>query len=337
MPDAESLLEAQAPPAVAPAAAAYVWSRGAPRRWSAEDFSRAHSWFARALAAAGTRPGYLVAIRLANRTAAAAIEAAALAMGASAWQVDRPWALAPEVLVTDPWTALQWPASRAPGALVLTEQAGAGDRALRQRIGEQWGRAPVIRQWYTVGEVPGPLAIECERGALHCRRPDDADGVVVEVGSEADSVPVGDLGPVVVTDRAEALRPLVRWDTGDVARVVACDCGHEGLALADVARADSRLDAPAGPVYPPQLLRALFRTPGFGGFAELEIARDRARGQDAWDLTIGVEPGWSERQVAEAAAASVAAVLHQRPRVAVDPDPGSPGLAIRDQRRRQTT
>lgn len=304
---------------------AYMYGRGQPlmprRFWTLGDFEEAHRRFAQALAAVGVRPGDLVAIRLGNPSVAWALGTAVMAMGGRVWHVAGPAPAVPDVLVTDPWTALGWPASEAPRVVVLTDAVGAMVPALRERLGEQWGRAPVIRSWYSLVEVPGPLAVECAHGRLHGRRPGDDGGVVLEAGG-----PAGQVGPLWVATGGQ------RWDTGDVARAVTCGCGHPGLALEDLERAADVIAVGPDTVSRTRLLAALFRTPGFGGAARVAVRHDRARGQDELALEVSVAAGWDAAQVAEAVAISVAAVAHRRPRVAVDRDLGAPGLQVADER-----
>ncbi len=86
-----------------------------------------------------------------------------MAMAGRVWHVAGPAPGVPDVLVTDRRAALAWPAQHARRLVVLTEGVGAMVPAVRERIREQWGNAPVIRSWYGMVDVPGPLAVECVR------------------------------------------------------------------------------------------------------------------------------------------------------------------------------
>ncbi len=121
---------------------------------------------------------------------------------------------------------------------------------------------------------------------------------------------------MVVTDRSAPLRPVVQGVTGGGA----CPCGRE--ALAGVMRSGSLLKGIAGTVYPTQLLAALFRAPGCGESAPRVIHR----GRDAAKTHESSRLGWS--------LAGPSRWWPTRPRVAVHPHPGPPGLAIADQRKR---
>ncbi len=318
-------------------AGAYLYGRGRPaappRFWTTDDFQDAQQLFGQALATVGARPGDLVAIHLANPSVAWTVGTAVMAMAGRAWPVAGPPPGVPDVLVTDPWTALGWPARQAPRLVVLTESVGGMVPALRERIREQWGNAPVIRSWYGLVDIPGPLAVECAEGALHGRRPGDDHGVTLEVAVGGD----GPAGPLVITTTGPRVTALERWDTGDVARVVACGCGHPGLALGDLERASDGIGLGPVAVSRTRLLSALFRTPGFGGAARVVVRRDRARGQDELAITVSVTAGWDAAQVADAVATSVAAVAHHRPRVAVDRDLLVPGVTVTDQRAHAST
>jgi len=85
-----------------------------------------------------------------------------------------------------------------------------------------------VRTWQHFGlsEVPGPaLAYECEnRSCLHV----NDDHFLPEIIDPAtgESLPAGDIGELVLTTLTTRAFPLIRFRTGDMARILpeACDC-----------------------------------------------------------------------------------------------------------------
>ncbi len=110
------------------------------------------------------------------------------------------------------------------------------DSGSRRAIRHAFGTDPV--DVYGLTEV-GYVAWQCEeRGALHV----NADLVAVEiVGDEAAAAP-GELGRVVITDLRGRTMPLLRYDTGDLARAFAepCPCGRTLPALNPIEGRQSR-------------------------------------------------------------------------------------------------
>jgi hypothetical protein len=313
----------------APGPGQWVRTRGTVRPhyvfWGRDAVAEGAVWAGRALAQAGVGSADRLALGLANGQQGRLFAEGATALGAEvAWaDPDGAVAAAATVWLTDPFTALVWPASASVRLILLTEGPAAGP-ALRAKIAGRFAQPVAVRELYTVGEVPGPLALECPRGVLHLRGEEGAADLVDPVTGEP-----AEPGRVAVPVVAGAFGPL---STDDAVAATACDCGLSGRAFARVL---GRMPVPhveGRPVYLADLVEALFRTPGFAGQASARIAYDRGRGVDYLALAVSVEAGASPERVAAAVDYSVAGRLRLTPRVEVRPAAGPPGVTLRDER-----
>jgi phenylacetate-CoA ligase len=116
-----------------------------------------------------------------------------------------------------------------PGALVSTSVAMSP--RLKQRLSERY-RAPVI-DWYSLVET-GPIGYACPRGHGYHQLPTD---LYVEV-VRPDGIPAaaGERGEVAVTGGRNVFAPLLRYRTGDYARLdySPCPCGDPMPRLLDL-------------------------------------------------------------------------------------------------------
>lgn len=180
--------------------------------------------------------------------------------------------------------------------------------AARDRIRDVFGCA--VLDEYAASEVPG-LAVQCHRGVLHV----NADRYLFEPVDDAGRpVPPGETSAtVLVTNLANRVQPLIRYDLGDRVTVLPgpCPCGSplppvqvEGRS-GDVLRfrsADGREVA-----VPPRALAAVVgQTPGVHRFQAVRT------GPRALDVRLEAEPGADPRQVGAAVDARVRAFLAER-------------------------
>lgn len=107
---------------------------------------------------------------------------------------------------------------------------------------------------------------ECEKGQGGHLRP---ELIVLELVDEAGrSVPDGELGEVVVTPLGVTGLPLIRFRTGDLARLHTspCDCGRNTPRLGPVeGRLNQRLKVRGTTLYPPAIALALQQIDGVQG------------------------------------------------------------------------
>lgn len=125
---------------------------------------------------------------------------------------------------------------------------------VRERLGA------ALIDWYSTVET-GPIAYACPRGDLHVL-PHDVHVEVVDPDSRA--VPPGARGEIVVSGGRNPFLPLLRYRTGDTARLVtaACACGDPAPRLLDLEGRTpvvfrARDGTPVGPVDVSRRLREL--------------------------------------------------------------------------------
>ncbi|AKF07019.1 phenylacetate--CoA ligase family protein [Sandaracinus amylolyticus] len=140
--------------------------------------------------------------------------------------------LAPRLLTGDPISfaeAMRVGITSRPRALLTT--AVAMSDALRDRLRAHFG-APVI-DWYSLTET-GPLAYACRDGrGHHVLSPDVHVEIVDEQGAPMRD---GERGEVTVTGGRNPFVPLLRYRTGDFARIerARCTCGDPTPRLCDL-------------------------------------------------------------------------------------------------------
>lgn len=114
---------------------------------------------------------------------------------------------------------------RAHAVLTSYEQLSEGTR---DKLSSSFG-CPVLA-YYATGEQ-GLLAWECASRRYHF----DPEFSVMEVlGMDGRRAPAGDLGRLVITSLGSMVMPLIRYDTGDLARVPSglCPCGNHAPSIA---------------------------------------------------------------------------------------------------------
>ena len=191
------------------------------------------------------------------------------------------------------------------GVFIQGEVCDAWTRALVARV---FGVEPV--DLYGLTEV-GYVAWQCERrGPLHV----NAEAYVVELLCDRRPATAGELGRVVVTDLRGRTMPLLRYDTGDLARAAAdpCECGRPSPVLGRMeGRADGALVRSDGELVTTRAVLDALGPSGFrvrqdaGGRVELQVAReaDVARLSGALEALLGGPVSHTAASVAEPEAA----------------------------------
>ena len=126
------------------------------------------------------------------------------------------------------------PAPSLRALFAISEQLTA---SMRRRIESRFG-VP-IRQNYGLNEI-GLVAAKCEAGRYHVH----SEHCVVEiVDDEARPCPAGGTGRIVVTALRNTAMPLIRYDTDDMAEVLAgpCPCGRTLPSFGEVSGRYSRI------------------------------------------------------------------------------------------------
>ncbi|MEJ2218858.1 MAG: hypothetical protein P8099_19915 [Gemmatimonadota bacterium] len=158
-------------------------------------------------------------------------------------------------------------------AVVTTSEAlSAPQRALMESA---FG-APVQNE-YGCGEV-GPIAYECEAGALHLM---PFNHYVEVLDADGAPAPNGEPGSVIITDLTNDVMPLTRYRVGDTAaRGRACSCGR-GFPVLDYifGREYDYVENPAGQRFHGEFFMYLFedlrkKSPGIGQFKVVQLDHD---------------------------------------------------------------
>ena len=121
--------------------------------------------------------------------------------------------------------------SPAKSITALFSSASSTAPSTRRQVERIYG-AP-LHDAYGLNEI-GPVANRCEEGSYHIH----VEHCIVEiVDAEGMPCPPGRLGRLVVTALQNSAMPLLRYDTGDVARAAAqpCACGRNLPALSEIA------------------------------------------------------------------------------------------------------
>ncbi len=259
--------------------------------WRDTDWQWGVTLAGRALTNLGVSPRDRVGVALPNRHQGDALLLGAMAMGAQATASEAVlrsnW---PTVLVGEPFQLLGAPWG--PNVRLVVVTAGPDSApGVRARLRERGGPDLAIRQAWWVAAFPGPVALECEAGALH----------VTEDDFQTAWIPDGEVS-ILRLERPNQQPVGVR----DALTPTTCGCGWPGAAFAAVRDRGPILTAAGRRLFRHDLIDACFRTPGFGDAATLALRYDRGRGRDFLDVEACLEPGWDPRAVREALSYSLA-------------------------------
>jgi phenylacetate-CoA ligase len=153
--------------------------------------------------------------------------------------------------------------------IVTAGEPGAGLRAVRGEIEATWGAT--VADSFGMSDVWSTMAGECEaREGLHLTTEGHA---IPELVDPAGGAPValrdGAFGELVWTHLRREASPLLRYRSGDLARVWTspCACGRAGTRIRIEGRVDDMLRVQAVNVHPGAVGAVLERFPGLGRHA----------------------------------------------------------------------
>jgi phenylacetate-CoA ligase len=145
---------------------------------------------------------------------------------------------------------------------------GLVSRAMADRL--QTGFGAPFRDVYGTSEL-GSAAAACGHApGMHLFE----DLFIVHVVRKGRPVEPGQLGRLVVTDLVNAAMPLIRYEVGDVGRILPgrCPCGRTTTRLEVLGRVQEVLDTPAGPLPASDVADAFFADPAVANFRLEEVA-----------------------------------------------------------------
>jgi phenylacetate-CoA ligase len=157
--------------------------------------------------------------------------------------------------------------------LVTAGEPGAGLAALRREIEQAWGTH--VADTFGMSDVWSTMGGECPRGeGLHLTT---GDGALVELCDPHSGEPIevedGAGGELVWTHVGREASPLLRYRSGDLARVwtAPCPCGRPGLRLRIDGRSDDMIRVRGANVHPQAVGSVLAGRPAFGRYAVVAV------------------------------------------------------------------
>jgi phenylacetate-CoA ligase len=153
--------------------------------------------------------------------------------------------------------------------IVTAGEPGAGLGAVREQIEATWGAA--VADSFGMSDVWSTMAGECEaRAGLHLTTAGHAVLELVEPGGEAPlELEDGAFGELVWTHLRREASPLLRYRSGDLARMWTspCACGRTSVRIRIEGRVDDMLRVQAVNVHPGAIGAVLGRFAGLGRYA----------------------------------------------------------------------
>ena len=199
-------------------------------------------------------------------------------------------------------------------------EPGTADPEIRAALHDAWG-AEVVTETMGIGDVSAAVAGECrEEDGMHlvCQGfvrvelldPDSGERVPMEADAE---------GELVYTPLRREATPLLRFRSGDYARVVGtdCECGRTAPRIQVLGRADDMLIYKAQNVYPAAIREVVGTVEGASPRVTVVLPRaDKVR----FDESIPIEVvGDDTDQPAETVAEAIERAVRERLQVWVEP------------------
>jgi phenylacetate-coenzyme A ligase PaaK-like adenylate-forming protein len=154
-----------------------------------------------------------------------------------------------------------------PGLQLLAPFGGLASPRMAKRIAA--GAGAPFADLYGTSEL-GSVAASCGRSpGMHLFE----DQFLVEVLRDGRPVPPGEVGRLIVTDLVNSAMPLVRYEVGDVGRILSgpCPCGRRTVRIKALGRIQEVLVTPTGQLMPADVADAVFRDEAVANFQLAEI------------------------------------------------------------------
>ncbi|MGC8486851.1 MAG: hypothetical protein ACP5QO_01335 [Clostridia bacterium] len=191
------------------------------------------------------------------------------------------------VLVTEPFRAFEQ--ARRPYARVILAHGPETGKAAMEWYQARLPHDTLVGELWLYPELPGPIALRCTAGRFHVT----TDGLTAAFATEA---PVTQ---VVVTREGMAGFQNGRLLSLDWVTPSSCECGSEGLTFGEVVDRGRPLVSRGRRMLRRDIIDTLFRVPGFGGFATVDLRYDLGLGRDYLQASAAALPGWDARKLAE--------------------------------------
>jgi phenylacetate-CoA ligase/benzoylacetate-CoA ligase len=216
--------------------------------------------------------------------------------------------------------------------VVLGGEPGLGTPAIREEIGDGWG-ATTVRECMGLGDVIAGIWAECEeeagmhyvgQGHAHVELIDPDTGDVLDWASDAE-------GELVYTPLGREATPLLRFRSGDHARVTGtdCACGRTAPRIRVIGRTDDMLIYKGMNVFPSAIRDVVASVAGATPRVQVVVPdADTVRFEDPIPIAVSADPGSSRDPVDLAEA--IESAVRRRLQVRVTPevvDPDALGLS----------
>jgi len=197
---------------------------------------------------------------------------------------------------------------------------GIGNPEIRAEFYDAWD-ASLVRECMGLGDVIGCMWAECtEESGMHFHAQAHAHVELVDPETgEAKAFDDGAEGELVYTHLRREATPLLRFRSGDYARVVGtdCDCGRTSPRIQVVGRADDMLIFKGMNVFPSAIRDVVSEVEGVAPRLRVIVPEGQVHFEEPIPIEVAVEPG-SDRDEADVVEDVVQAV-RERLKVRVDP------------------
>lgn len=189
-------------------------------------------------------------------------------------------------------------AGRPPGEFPMHKVVGGAgpgiaDPAIRREIYDDWD-ASLVREIMGLGDVIGCLWAECEaEDGMHYMGQGHAHVELVDLDSdEAIAFEEGAEGELVYTHLRREATPLLRFRSGDVARVVgtSCACGRTAPRIQCIGRTDDRLIYRGMNVFPSAIRDVISDVEGVAPRLRVIVPSDTVSFEDPIPIEIAMDP-----------------------------------------------
>jgi len=203
---------------------------------------------------------------------------------------------------------------------------GIANPEIRRELSDAWDAA-AVREIMGLGDVVACLWAECEReDGMHYHGQGHAHVELIDPGTE-EVIPFEDgaEGELVYTPLQREATPLLRFRSGDVARVTGtdCACGRTAPKIQCIGRTDNMLIYKGMNVFPSALRDVASDVDGVSPHAQVVVPReDKVHFEEPipLEIVVGLESDRSHDEIVE----DVVDVIRTRLKVRVDPQPISP-------------
>lgn len=213
----------------------------------------------------------------------------------------------------------------APADLPMHKLVGGGgpgiaNPEIRREFYDAW-EATLVREIMGLGDVVGCMWAECEaESGMHYHAQGHAHVELIDPETgEAKPLEDGAEGELVYTHLGREATPLLRFRSGDYARVVGtgCDCGRTSPKVQVIGRADDMLIFKGMNVFPSAIRDVISELEGVAPRLRVIVPEGQVHFEEPIPIEIAIEPE-SERSEAHAVE-DVIEVVRERLKVRVDP------------------